>query len=70
MKRWKELRANLTPTFTSGKLKRMFPAIELVGKKMEEHLENLIETNNGIIDVEKMTTKIYPLTIPSYSKRN
>ncbi|XP_037920402.1 probable cytochrome P450 6d4 [Hermetia illucens] len=56
-KRWKDLRANLTPTFTSGKLRKMFPVIELVGKRMEKHLESLIESNNGIVDMATVATR-------------
>lgn len=56
-KNWKDLRSNLSPTFTSGKLKQMFPAIELVGKRMEEYLENLIENGHSIIDMDQVATK-------------
>ncbi|XP_037903379.1 probable cytochrome P450 6d5 isoform X2 [Hermetia illucens] len=56
-KNWKDLRANLTPTFTSGKLKKMMPEIELVGNRMEEYLENLIESGHSIIDMDEVATK-------------
>ncbi|XP_076164166.1 cytochrome P450 6k1-like [Ptiloglossa arizonensis] len=38
---WKVLRSKLTPIFTSGKLKRMFELMALVGDDLDKHLESL-----------------------------
>lgn len=44
--RWRDLRAKLSPTFTSGKLKGMFPVIRDCGKVLDEYLAKNIK--NGI----------------------
>lgn len=38
---WKYLRTSLTPIFTSGKLKKMFELMLIIGKNLEKHLELL-----------------------------
>lgn len=42
---WKDMRAKLTPTFSSGKLKLMFALMEVCGEKLKEQLE--IESKDG-----------------------
>ncbi|XP_058975924.1 cytochrome P450 6g1-like [Musca domestica] len=37
---WKEMRTKLTPTFTSGKLKNMYPLIQQVGENMSKFLHS------------------------------
>uniref|UniRef100_A0A182PZ01 Uncharacterized protein n=1 Tax=Anopheles epiroticus TaxID=199890 RepID=A0A182PZ01_9DIPT len=39
--RWKNLRAKLTPTFTSGQLRSMLPTFLKEGKKLQQYLDNL-----------------------------
>lgn len=46
--RWKDLRAKLTPTFTSGKLKQMFHMIFDVGNKFKRHLDPLADACQDI----------------------
>ncbi|ETN65258.1 cytochrome P450 [Anopheles darlingi] len=41
--RWKNLRAKLTPTFTSGQLRNMMPTFMAVGQKLQAEVERLVE---------------------------
>ncbi|XP_011875040.1 PREDICTED: probable cytochrome P450 6a14 isoform X3 [Vollenhovia emeryi] len=38
-KKWRNMRVKMTPTFTSGKLKQMFPILQECGEKLAEYLE-------------------------------
>lgn len=46
--RWRDLRAKLTPTFTSGKLKQMFLTLMDVGKRFVDHLEPFAEKSQDV----------------------
>lgn len=46
--RWKDLRAKLTPTFTSVKLKQMFSTLVDVGNKFIAHLEGVKEMSSKV----------------------
>lgn len=45
---WKDMRARLSPTFTSGKLKNMFSAIEQKTFLLRDHLTELTETEGEV----------------------
>ncbi|XP_055310971.1 cytochrome P450 6a9-like [Sitodiplosis mosellana] len=46
--KWKELRAKLTPTFTSGKMKFMFPTVVEVGKRFKDCLIDVVKENDEL----------------------
>ncbi|XP_043597838.1 probable cytochrome P450 6a14 [Bombus pyrosoma] len=46
--RWRPLRAKLSPVFTSGKLKEMFPLIIECAEKLEKHLEKLAQKDEPV----------------------
>lgn len=46
--RWRNLRAKLTPTFTSGKMKSMFSTLLNCGEQMMEKIHDLSERNEPI----------------------
>lgn len=46
--KWRHVRTKLTPTFTSGKMKYMFPTISKVGNRLTEFVHDTIKQNNEI----------------------
>lgn len=46
--RWKDLRAKLTPSFTSVKLKQMFSTVHTVGNKLIDHLEKITQDSQKV----------------------
>lgn len=53
---WKEVRSKLTPGFTSGKLKLMYPLIQDVCKELLEHLRE--DRGEGVLrEAKAITTK-------------
>lgn len=46
-KEWKDVRSFLTPTFTSGKIRRMFEQFNSSGKRLKEHVENIQKIDPG-----------------------
>ncbi|KAF6209823.1 hypothetical protein GE061_015574 [Apolygus lucorum] len=59
---WKQIRAALTPTFTSGKMKAMFSTVEDCALKLINHLKAKIETTGdqalGGIDTKDLYGKV------------
>lgn len=54
--KWKNLRSKLTPTFTSGKMKMMFPTLLKCGEQMEEELFKLSK-NKKPFDIKEIAGK-------------
>lgn len=54
--KWRKLRANLTPTFTSGKMKFMFPTIIDCSKYMEQYLDELT-THSTEVEVKDLLAR-------------
>ena len=50
---WKFLRSKLSPTFTSGKIKQMFPLVEKIGQDLKNVLGALIKESN-IVDIKDL----------------
>ncbi|XP_034486377.1 probable cytochrome P450 6d5 [Drosophila innubila] len=78
--RWKTTRTKLTPSFTSGKLKGMFPTAEAVADKMLAYLNNkLPETSSSEIDMKNLMSSyaidiiastIFGLDVDSFTDPN
>ncbi|XP_055385920.1 cytochrome P450 6g1-like isoform X1 [Condylostylus longicornis] len=50
--RWKKMRTNLTPVFTSGKIKQMFSLANDIGKELDRHILALTENSPNESDQE------------------
>ncbi|KAM9329506.1 uncharacterized protein PAF06_003303 [Gastrophryne carolinensis] len=46
--KWKRIRTVLTPTFTSGKLKQMFPIVKHYGELLVKNIQKKVENNEYI----------------------
>ncbi|EAT39043.1 AAEL009125-PA [Aedes aegypti] len=46
--KWRSLRAKISPTFTSGKMKMMYPTMMAAGKQFSEHLEEKMSEENEL----------------------
>ncbi|XP_031636878.1 probable cytochrome P450 6d4, partial [Contarinia nasturtii] len=51
--RWKQLRAKLTPAFTNGKLKAMFPTLINCGMHLQDYLEKVAD-NDKMLNVREI----------------
>lgn len=47
-KKWRNLRVKLTPTFTSGKIKKMFVNLKMCGEEFVKSLESIAQTGDSI----------------------
>ncbi|CAL7933199.1 unnamed protein product [Xylocopa violacea] len=54
--RWRPLRTRLSPVFTSGKLKEMFPLIIKCSKHLEEYLDKLVSKGEPV-ECRELTAK-------------
>ena len=51
---WKNLRKNLSPTFTSGKLKGMMEPMSEVADDMMAFIEKELTRGNGTVDMKEI----------------
>ncbi|EFN89240.1 Cytochrome P450 6a2 [Harpegnathos saltator] len=63
-KKWWNLRVKLTPTFTSGKMKQMFPIMMQCSENLLKNLTNIIHTNN-VVDIKEVFANFTTDTIMS-----
>ena len=60
--KWRDLRVKLSPTFTSGKLKVMFPIINDCADVLQKYVEKNVASGNDVMDVKdilgRLTTNI------------
>lgn len=50
---WRHLRAKISPTFTSGKMKMMFHTIHNVGEELVKYLNTIVTDTNNPIDIRE-----------------
>ncbi|XP_021957659.1 cytochrome P450 9e2 [Folsomia candida] len=55
--KWKSLRSKLSPTLTTGKIKRLFPLFDESGKKMAKFVEQEISRNGEEMDLTLIYSK-------------
>uniref|UniRef100_A0A8C9F918 Uncharacterized protein n=1 Tax=Pavo cristatus TaxID=9049 RepID=A0A8C9F918_PAVCR len=73
---WKRIRTVLSPTFTSGKLKEMFPIIESYGEKLVKNIEKKVANEEfldmknifGAYSMDVVTSTSFSVDIDSMSK--
>lgn len=52
---WRKMRAKLTPTFTSGKMKMMFETVLSIANTMNEQLEK--DSESGVVEMKETLSK-------------
>lgn len=55
--KWRDLRIKLSPTFTSGKLKGMFPIIKNCGQVLDEYLVKNVKAGNDVIEFRDLLAR-------------
>jgi len=63
--RWRDLRVKLSPTFTSGKLKGMYPAIKDCGHVLQDFIGNQVKNGNNIFDMRDLLARFTTNVISS-----
>lgn len=54
--KWRKLRSKLTPTFTSGKLKQIYPLLQEIGDELAKIVEKSV-AKSDIIEVKDLSTR-------------
>ncbi|XP_023298808.2 cytochrome P450 6a9-like [Lucilia cuprina] len=55
--KWKNMRNKLSPTFTSGKMKFMFPTVIRVGEEFIEVFDRMIKEQDSIVEVKELLAR-------------
>lgn len=55
--KWRDLRVKLSPTFTSGKLKGMFPVIKSCGQTLDDYLEKQVAAGNDVFEFRDLMAR-------------
>ncbi|XP_061401504.1 cytochrome P450 6a9-like isoform X1 [Musca vetustissima] len=55
--KWKNMRNKLSPTFTSGKMKFMYPTVTKVGEEFIEVLGKMVEQNGSVVEVKDLLAR-------------
>ena len=55
--KWKNMRNKLSPTFTSGKMKFMFPTVVRVGEEFIAVFDSMVKENNNIVEVKELLAR-------------
>lgn len=63
--KWRDLRVKLSPTFTSGKLKGMFPVIRDCGKVLEDYLLKNVKQGVDVFDFRDLLSRFNTSIISS-----
>lgn len=54
---WKHLRSKLSPTFTSGKIKQLFPLVEKVGHDLIREFDNSIRISK-VVEIKDLMGRL------------
>ncbi|KAL5290559.1 hypothetical protein ACFFRR_010124 [Megaselia abdita] len=55
--RWRVMRHKLSTTFTSGKMKFMFPTVSEVSKQLSAVLSSTVEKSDSIVEIKELLSK-------------
>lgn len=55
--KWKNMRNKLSPTFTSGKMKHMFPIILDIGEEFIKVMDQELKENNNIVEIKELAAR-------------
>lgn len=54
---WRDLRVKLSPTFTSGKLKGMFPIIKTCGETLSDYMKKSVERGENVFEFRDLMAR-------------
>ncbi|XP_070492972.1 uncharacterized protein [Chironomus tepperi] len=63
--RWRDLRVKLSPTFTSGKLKGMYPTIRDCAQVLQDYIEKEVKNGSDVFDIRDLLARFTTNVISS-----